>query len=125
MQLFTGRPSSGAAVTEAELPAGTEVIMSINEEVNSKSHKLGDQIGLTVVHDVKLNGHVVIPRGTRAVGQLVPREGNGSFGKPAKCSLASATWTWTGNRCGSDNNRSLAGGTPVTIPVEWHRRPSS
>lgn len=76
------------AMSEARLAAKSEVILTINEEVNSKSHKLGDRFFLTVAQDVKTDGHVVIPRGTRAVGQVISRSGKGSFGKAGKMELA-------------------------------------
>ena len=69
---------------EAVLPANTEVVLTLNETVSSKSHRLGDKFSLTVAQDVKVDGAVVIPRGTRAVAQVTRRTGRGSFGKSGK-----------------------------------------
>lgn len=69
---------------EALLPANSEIVLTMNETVSSKSHRLGEKFSLTVAQDVKLNGAVVIPRGTRAVAQITRRTGKGGFGKSGK-----------------------------------------
>ncbi len=76
-----------AAPLEGVLPANTEVIVTMNDDVSSKSHKLGDKFSLTVDQDVKVDGNVVIPRGTRAVGQITARSGRGGFGKSGKMNV--------------------------------------
>ncbi|HYG46821.1 MAG TPA: hypothetical protein VD846_02670 [Allosphingosinicella sp.] len=69
---------------EALLPANSEVVLTMNETVSSKSHRLGEKFSLTVAQDVKVNDAVVIPRGTRAVAQITRRTGKGGFGKSGK-----------------------------------------
>ena len=69
---------------EAVLPANSEVVLTMNETVSSKSHRLGEKFSLTVAQDVKVNGATVIPRGTRAVAQITRRSGKGGFGKSGK-----------------------------------------
>jgi hypothetical protein len=69
---------------EAVLPANSEVVLTMNETVSSKSHRLGEKFSLTVAQDVKVDGNTVIPRGTRAVAQITRRTGKGGFGKSGK-----------------------------------------
>ncbi|MGZ8285937.1 MAG: hypothetical protein ACXW27_12185 [Allosphingosinicella sp.] len=69
---------------EAMLPANSEVVLTMNETVSSRSHRLGEKFSLTVAQDVKVGGAVVIPRGTRAVAQITRRTGKGGFGKSGK-----------------------------------------
>lgn len=69
---------------EAVLPANSEVVLTMNSAVSSKSHRLGEKFSLTVAQDVKANGMTVIPRGTRAVAQITRRTGKGGFGKSGK-----------------------------------------
>jgi len=69
---------------EVVLPANSEVVLTMNETVSSKSHRLGEKFSLTVMHDVKVDGAVVVPRGTRAVAQITRRTGKGGFGKSGK-----------------------------------------
>lgn len=66
------------------LPANTEILLSLNDNLTSKNAKEGDTFALSVVHDVLLNGYVVIPRGSRGVGEVVWRTGKGAFGKSGK-----------------------------------------
>jgi hypothetical protein len=69
---------------EVVLPANSEIVMTMNETVSSKSHRLGEKFSLTVAQDVKANGMTVIPRGTRAVAQITRRTNKGGFGKSGK-----------------------------------------
>ena len=69
---------------EAVLPANSEVVVTMNETVSSRSHRLGEKFSLTVAQDVKVDNAVVIPRGTRAVAQITRRTGKGGFGKSGK-----------------------------------------
>ena len=73
---------------EAQLPAKSEVVLALNGELSSKTHKLGDEFSLRVAKDVVVDGHVVIPAGTRAVGQVTMQTGTGSFGKSGKMEMA-------------------------------------
>ena len=72
------------AAAEVVLPANSEVVLTMNETVSSKSHRLGEKFSLTVAQDVKVDNMVVIPRGTRAVAQITRRTGKGGFGKSGK-----------------------------------------
>jgi hypothetical protein len=69
---------------EVVLPANSEVVVTMNETVSSRSHRLGEKFSLTVAQDVKVDSAVVIPRGTRAVAQITRRTGKGGFGKSGK-----------------------------------------
>ena len=73
-----------ATDAQAALPANSEIWVSPNAEVNSKRIKQGDKFDMSVSRDVMLGNYVVIPRGTRAVGQISYRTGKGSFGKSGK-----------------------------------------
>ena len=88
----TSAPATAAAVAsepspearEAKLAANSPVLLTMNGAITSASHRLGEQFSLTVAQDVSVDGAVVIPRGTRAVGQITRRTGKGSFGKSGK-----------------------------------------
>jgi len=68
----------------SSLPSNTEVWLSTNTAIDSKTQKVGDKFDLTVSRDVMLGEYVVIPRGTPAHGQISYRTGKGAFGKSAK-----------------------------------------
>ncbi len=66
------------------LPSNTEILLTANTEVSSKSVREGDTFALSVARDVMLGDMVVIPRGTRANARVSWRTGKGAFGKSAK-----------------------------------------
>ena len=76
------------AMREVQLPANTEVVLALNGELSSKTHRAGDKFSLTVAKDVTVDNQVVIPRGTRAIGQVTWRTGTGGFGKSGKMEMA-------------------------------------
>lgn len=69
------------------LPANTEVLLRMNGDVSTKRAREGDTFSLSVVHNVMLDGYVVIPAGTRAVGEVTWRTGKGMFGKSGKINI--------------------------------------
>jgi len=80
-------PLPAAATTT--LPANTEILVSMNEDLTSKGGRIeeGHKFGLSVVHDVMLNGMVVIPKGTPAFGEVTWLTGKGAFGKSGKMEI--------------------------------------
>src|SRR4051812_10183659 len=76
------------AAQELVLPTGTEVLLSMSTEINSTDNHEGDTFPLTVVNDIRVGDQVVIPHGTRAVGEITWRTGRGAFGKSGKMNIA-------------------------------------
>ncbi|MFP5208568.1 MAG: hypothetical protein ACLGRW_04685 [Acidobacteriota bacterium] len=62
-----------------DLPAGTRVRVRLDQDLGSKLSMTGDTFTATVVDDVVVNGHVVIPRGLRAQGTVVDAKPLGRF----------------------------------------------
>lgn len=81
-------PAEAEQVLASELPANTEILLSVNSEVTSTTHRAGDTFTMSVVSDVRIGDQVVIPRGTRAVGEVTWRTGRGAFGKSGKMNIA-------------------------------------
>lgn len=79
--------TSTAMAQSAVLPTGTAILLSLNSQLTSRDQRMGDTFPLTVVRDVTHDGHVVVPAGTRAVGQVTWRTGRGSFGKSGKMEI--------------------------------------
>ncbi|RJF85518.1 hypothetical protein [Sphingomonas cavernae] len=75
------------AAPALELPANTELLLSMNEELTSKKVEEGHNFSMTVAHDVRLGDYVVIPKGTRGVGEVTWRTGKGAFGKSGKMDI--------------------------------------
>lgn len=102
-------PAPAPMATEVVLPANSEVVLTVNEAVTSSSHRQGDKFGMTVAKDVTANGVVVIPHGTRAVGQVVWRTGKGSFGKSGKMDVRFRYIDYNGQQIPLDGRHYQAG----------------
>lgn len=77
-----------AAPSILTLPKNTPITLTVNEEINTSTHREGDVFNLTVLNDVKVDGTTVIPRGTPATAEVTWRTGKGAFGKSGKMEFA-------------------------------------
>ena len=76
------------APTTATIAAGLSVPLALTAELSSSRNREGETFAMTVSQDVVSDGIVVIPRGTRAVGEITLRSGRGMFGKSGKMELS-------------------------------------
>jgi hypothetical protein len=76
------------AAPSVMLPANTEITLSVNDELSSRVNRQGQTFDLSVTGNVMLGNYVVIPAGTRAVGEITWMTGRGMFGKSGKMNLA-------------------------------------
>lgn len=82
-------PQSGQSVMRALiLTPNTDVTVTPNDTINTKSARVGDKIPLSTMYDVMQDGFVVIPRGTRGEGTITYRTGKGAFGKSGKMEIS-------------------------------------
>ena len=72
---------AGGSVT---LPANTELLLRLSEEVNSKRVKDGHIFRVALAQDVMMGNYVVLPKGTPGTGFVSYRTGKGAFGKSGK-----------------------------------------
>lgn len=79
-------PVQRAQTGNAVLPAGTEILLKMSQEVTTRGNTWdeGDTFVLNVVHDVMVGDYVVIPQGARAVGRITWLTNRGAFGKSGK-----------------------------------------
>lgn len=75
-----------APAGNAVLPANTEVLLKMTQEVTTKGRtwKEGDTFKLSVEKDVMLGDYVVIPEGSPAYGRITWLTSKGAFGKSGK-----------------------------------------
>jgi hypothetical protein len=73
----------------AVLPASTEVLLRMSEEVTTQGNQWdeGDTFRLTVARDVMLGDYVVIPAGAPATGRIKWLTSRGAFGKSGKMDI--------------------------------------
>ena len=78
-----------AEALQAQLPANTELLLSVNEDITTKGGRIdvGHKFALTLVYDVKLGDNIVVPRGTPAYGEVTWLTGKGAFGKSGKMEI--------------------------------------
>jgi hypothetical protein len=72
---------AGGTIT---LPANTELLLRMSEEVNSKRVKEGHVFRVALAQDVMVGNYVVLPKGTPGTGFVSYRTGKGAFGKSGK-----------------------------------------
>ena len=81
--------SASAALAEpVTIPAGTEISLETMTALTSKKQVKGDQIPLKTSKDVWIDGHLLIPAGTSATGQISDSRVTGGFGMNGKLSVA-------------------------------------
>lgn len=77
---------TAAVKPQLVLPANTEIVLRMSDDLTSKGGKIdaGHMFRLTVAYDIRVQGTIVIPSGTPAVGEVTMRTGKGVFGKSGK-----------------------------------------
>ena len=71
----------GSSATEVALPDGTEISVVTTEEISSKTATEGDALTFKVDEDVKVNGKIVIAKGTLVKGEVSNAKKSGRMGK--------------------------------------------
>jgi hypothetical protein len=101
-----------AAVPElrtATISAGLSIPLALTSELSSSRNKEGETFSMVVTNDVLSDGIVVIPRGTRAVGEITLRSSRGMFGKSGKMELSFRYLDMDGVRVPLDGEHFQAG----------------
>lgn len=97
------------APTTATIAAGLAIPLALTAELSSSRNREGETFAMTVSQDVLSDGIVVIPRGTRAVGEITLRSGRGMFGKSGKMELSFRYLDMDGVRVPLDGTHFQAG----------------
>lgn len=86
---LTVQRADQAPTGNAVLPANTEVLLKMSQEVTTKGRtwEEGDTFKLSVVDDVMLGDYVVIPEGSPAYGKITWLTSKGAFGKSGKMDI--------------------------------------
>lgn len=105
---------------QGTLPIGTTISVSVDETVNSKDARVGQQVAGSVAANVTENGRVIIPRGAKANLVVASVASAGKFkGKPklylrlasvvVKGRTYSTTTGWAGQSGASRGKRTAIG----------------
>ena len=85
--VIAAQPVAPVTSSTMTLPTNTELTLRMNDELTSKNARVGTMFNLSVTDDVIYQNYVVIPRGTRGVGEVTWLTGKGAFGKSGKMEI--------------------------------------
>lgn len=80
-----------AVAASATLASGTPLKVMLNQELTTKTSKIGDQFDVTVLEDVMANGTIVIPKGAVGRGEVTFAADKGGFGRAGVMLIALRT----------------------------------
>ena len=69
------------------VPAGTPVVLTLNQSIKSGAAKAGDTVTYKVAREVDDGQIILIPMGTPAYGKVTTSHGAGAFGTPGKLQI--------------------------------------
>jgi hypothetical protein len=70
------------------IPAGTHIHVRLNQRLDTRHNRAGDQFQATLTTPVAVGGHVVVPQGTPFVGRVVHAKPSGRLRGRAVLELA-------------------------------------
>ena len=108
-------PIAAPPTTNAILRVGTEVPLRLSQELTTKGKRLrvGHRFNLETSEAVMVNGVVVIPVGSRAVGEVTDVRNKGMWGKSGKLAARLLYVTVNGRQIrlsGAFDDKGVAGG---------------
>ena len=80
--------ASPVGAADVTMPGGTEITLVTLDDLSSKVQHAGDQIRLKVRDTVRIDGTLVIPADTPAVGQVTEAQGTGGLAVNGKLLIA-------------------------------------
>jgi len=92
------------------LPKGSMVRLMVTKEVNSRDNHPGDRFILRVDEEVRVDGKLLIPIGTKAWGELVQATKTGGVGKSGTINARLLYLEANGKRIDLDGERQSSGG---------------
>jgi hypothetical protein len=101
------------------LRQGTSVALRTMTALNSRHSRVGERFNLEVAEPVRVNGHIVVPIGARAVGEITRVIKKGAFGKSGKLETR-LLYAMVGDqqvRLDGQSREAGAGGTAATVGV--------
>jgi hypothetical protein len=85
--ILAGAQPATAQMKDIVIPDGTELAVITMETITSKTATEGDPLTFKIDEDVRVDGLVVIARGTLVKGYVSDTKKNGHFGKGGKLSV--------------------------------------
>jgi hypothetical protein len=86
-QTTLGNPGAPTLRARVVLPEGTEVVLKLAQDVNSKTAKPGELVEFVVAEPVKVGDVVVADAGARAIGNVVHSKTPDFWGNPGEMNV--------------------------------------
>lgn len=117
-------PVAPAAATDeppslsVPVPAGTELVFEMGASLTSKTSQRGDRFPLRLAQPLRIDGHLLVPAGTPAMGEVVHADRARSGGQAGEMILAARYLEWDGRQLplkafsagvGKDRSKTSAG----------------
>lgn len=87
-----------AAADRRQVPAGTELVFEMVDSLSSKTSQRGDRFSLRLLEPLVLDGQLLIPAGTLAVGEVVHADRARAGGQAGELILAARYLDWDGRQ---------------------------
>lgn len=91
-------PVAAVAGQRLQVPAGTELMFEMVESLSSKTNQRGDRFTLRLAEPLMLDGQLLIPAGTLAVGDVVHADRARAGGQAGELVLAARYLDWDGRQ---------------------------
>jgi len=98
------------------LPAGTPVRLVTRADLSSRTAAQGDPVELETAEDVRVDGKLVIARGSPALGEVALRRGHGSYGRAGRLEIV-LSHVMIGDRPVRLDGRRAARGRSARLPA--------
>jgi hypothetical protein len=86
----SGAARADAGKANADLGGGTQINATLSKPVDASKNKPGDEVTATAAEDIKSNGQVVIPRGSKLMGHVTSARPRGSKGESSSDGASAA-----------------------------------
>ena len=94
-----GQPAAVATGrARLQVPAGTELAFEMVDSLSSKTSQRGDRFSLKLTEPLTLDGHVLVPAGALAVGEVVHADRAKAGGQAGELVLAARYLEWDGQQ---------------------------
>jgi hypothetical protein len=87
-----------AGTARHTVPAGTELLFEMGQTVTSKTAKRGDRFPLRLAEPLRIDGHLLVPAGTPAMGEVVHADHGRAGGQAGELVLAARYLEWDGRQ---------------------------
>jgi len=101
-------PTQPPAPISLTVPAGTELVIRINQHISVKHAHVGDRFSGEVVEPVVVNGSEVIPRSTHVSGRIDEAHRRGHFAGRSVLELRLTSMTLSGNEYALDTHDNVS-----------------